>query len=217
MARALRFPQSFAAGSPPTDLPSPKIPAVGWGPTTIADIVENVGAAVVNIDIVKKVRVTSPIRNFDNFGFFNFMPEFKDFYRDRVVPQKGAGSGFIIDAKGYILTNFHVVKGADEIKVTLKDGRKLEGKVIGEDSSLDLAVIKVHAKELPTLNLGDSSKIRVGEWVIAIGNPYGFANTVTAGIISATGRSLKNLGKENLIQTDTPINPGNSGRPAVGP
>lgn len=214
--------QSFAAGSPPKDT-LPKVPtidvtrspAIGWGPTTIADIVEEVGDSVVNIDIVKKVRISSPFKGFDNFGFFDFMPEFKDFYRGRVVPQKGAGSGFIIDAKGLVLTNYHVIKGADEIKVTLKDGRKLDGQVIGKDASLDLAVIEVKAKDLPTLKLGDSSKIRPGEWVIAIGNPYGFANTVTAGIVSATGRTLKNLGKDNLIQTDTPINPGNSGGPLL--
>ncbi|MFC1571940.1 S1C family serine protease, partial [Candidatus Margulisiibacteriota bacterium] len=93
--------------------------------------------------------------------------------------------------------------------------RKLNGKVIGQDASLDLAVVKVEAKKLPTVTLGDSSKIRPGQWVIAIGNPYGFENTVTAGIISATGRSLDNLGKKNLIQTDTPINPGNSGGPLL--
>lgn len=204
--------QSMAAGS------APKTPPGSWGPNTIANIVEEVGDAVVNIDVVKKVRVSSPFKNFErDFGFFgfDFMPEFRDFYSDRVIPQKGAGSGFIIDSKGYILTNEHVVRGADEIKVTLKDGRKLKGKVAGKDASLDLAVIKVDAKDLPTLKLGDSSKIRPGEWVIAIGNPYGFSNTVTAGIVSATGRTLKDLGKKNLIQTDTPINPGNSGGPLL--
>jgi serine protease Do len=218
--------QSQAAGSAPktpsaetTVIPKIAKPSRGgWKTNTIADIVEEVGDAVVNIDIVKKVRVTSPFKNFDReFGghFFDFMPEFRDFYKDRVIPQKGAGSGFIIDSKGYILTNEHVVRGADEIKVTLKDGRKLTGNVVGQDASLDLAVIKVEAKDLPTVKLGDSSRIRPGEWVIAIGNPYGFSNTVTAGIVSATGRSLENLGKKNLIQTDAPINPGNSGGPLL--
>ncbi len=218
--------QSLASGSAPKTpsaepivLPKTIRPPEGsWGPNTIADIVEEVGDAVVNIDIVKKVRVTSPFRDFDrDFGghFFDFMPEFRDFYKDRIIPQKGAGSGFIIDSKGYILTNEHVVRGADEIKVTLKDGRKLTGKVAGQDASLDLAVIKVDAKDLPTVRLGDSSKIRPGEWVIAIGNPYGFSNTVTAGIVSATGRSLEDLVKKNLIQTDAPINPGNSGGPLL--
>lgn len=214
--------QSLAAGkAPDVKLPeTPKVsaPAGSFGPETIADIVEDVGDAVVNIDVVKKIRVSSPFKNFDrNFGSFgfDFMPEFRDFYQDRVIPQKGAGSGFVIDTKGYILTNEHVVRGADEIKVTLKDGRKFTGKVAGSDASLDLAVIKVEANDLPTVRLGDSSKIRPGQWVIAIGNPYGFSNTVTAGIISATGRSLDDLGKKNLIQTDAPINPGNSGGPLL--
>jgi serine protease Do len=201
-----------AAGTPPKATPEARS---DWGPTTIADIVENVGDAVVNVDVVKKVRVRSPFRNFEgNFGF-ELMPEFKEFFRDRIIPQKGAGSGFIIDKKGHILTNEHVIRSADEIKITLKDGRKLNGTVIGKDASLDLAIIKVDAKNLPSLKLGDSSKLRPGEWVIAIGNPYGFANSVTAGIVSATGRELKGLGKKNLIQTDTPINPGNSGGPLL--
>jgi len=223
---------SLAAGSAPkaapgaaaptnTDTPAVtttlprKISIPGWGPKTIADIVENVGDAVVNVDVVKKIRVSSPFRNFrGNFGF-EFMPEFEDMFRDRVVPQKGAGSGFIIDKKGHILTNEHVIRGADEIKITLKDGRKINGEVIGRDASLDLAIIKVDAKNLPALKLGDSSKIRPGEWVIAIGNPYGFANSVSAGIISATGRDLGGLAKKDLIQTDAPINPGNSGGPLL--
>jgi serine protease Do len=193
---------------------APSIP-FNWGPNAIADIVEVAGKAVVNIDIVKNVKVISPFQEFDQGSGFEFMPEFREFYRERVIPQKGAGSGFIIDSKGYILTNAHVVGGADKITVTLKDGRKLEGKVIGEDAELDLAVVKIEAQDLPIVKMGDSSKIRPGEWVIAIGNPYGFANSVSAGIISATGRSLDNLGKKNLIQTDTPINPGNSGGPLL--
>jgi len=190
------------------------------GPNTIADIVENEGNAVVNIDIVKKVRIRSPFeefeREFGGFGF-EFMPEFRDFFKERVVPQKGAGSGFIVDKRGYILTNEHVVRGADEIKITMKDGKKFDGKVVGQDATLDVAIVKIDAKgaTLPTLPLGDSSKIRVGEWVIAIGNPYGFANSVTAGIVSATGRTLEDLGKKNLIQIDAAINPGNSGGPLL--
>jgi serine protease Do len=215
--------QSLAAGtapqpSTPEAISSPvskSLPAT-FGPETIADIVEKVGESVVNIDVVKKIKISSPFKNFDqDFFGFDFMPEFRQFSQDRVVPQKGAGSGFIIDSKGHILTNEHVVRGADEIKVTLKDGRKLTGKVIGQDASLDLAIIKVDAQDLPSLKLGDSSKLRPGEWVIAIGNPYGFANTVTAGIVSATGRSLDDIGKKNLIQTDAPINPGNSGGPLL--
>ena len=191
-----------------------------FGTSTIADIVESEGNAVVNIDIVKKVTLRSPFADFDrDFGFFGFEadPQFRDFFKERVVPQRGAGSGFIIDKKGYVMTNEHVVRGADEIKVTLKDGRKFSGKTVSSDPDLDIAVVKLDTKgvQLPTLPLGDSSKIRPGEWVIAIGNPYGFANTVTAGIISATGRSLEDLGKKNLIQIDAAINPGNSGGPLL--
>ena len=220
--------QSSASGTAPKILPpkpttttttlAPKALSRTWGPNIIADIVEEVGDAVVNVDIVKKVKISSPFKDFDReFGFFGFesMPEFREFFKDRVIPQKGAGSGFIIDSKGHILTNEHVVRGADEIKVTLKDGRKFTGKVAGKDASLDLAIIKVDAKDLPALKLGDSTNIRPGEWVIAIGNPYGFANTVTAGIVSATGRTIEDLGKKNLIQTDAPINPGNSGGPLL--
>lgn len=224
LGTGIAISQSVASSGKPPQPPAtevktaktPKMFSGALGPNTIADIVEEVGDAVVNIDVVKKVKVSAPFSNRDFGGFFfDFMPEFREHYKDRVIPQKGAGSGFILDKKGHVLTNEHVVQGADEIKVTLRDGRKLTGKVIGSDSSLDLAIIKVEAKDLPAVKLGDSEKIRPGQWAIAIGNPYGFSNTVTAGIISATGRSIKNLGKENLIQTDTPINPGNSGGPLL--
>lgn len=211
----LAVSQSLAFGP----VPSISNPAV-FGTETIADIVENEGDAVVNIDVVKKIKVGSPFGNFErDFGSFGFefMPEFKNFFQERVVPQKGAGSGFIVDAKGYVLTNEHVVKGADEIKVALRNGQKFTGKVVGQDTDLDVAIVKIDAggHALPVLPLGDSSKIRPGEWVIAIGNPYGFANTVTTGIISATGRTLEDLGKKNLIQIDAAINPGNSGGPLL--
>ncbi len=186
-------------------------------PNLIADIVEQVGPAVVNIDVVKmeRQRIFNPLKDFD-FGFgFEMDPEFKRYFEDRLVPLKGAGSGFIIDKEGYIFTNAHVVKGADKIRVTLKDGRSFDGKVIGSDSTLDVAVVKIEAHNLPAATLGDSSRVRVGEWVIAIGNPYGFSNTVTAGIVSAIGRTLGELGKKDLIQTDAAINPGNSGGPLI--
>jgi len=183
----------------------------------IADVVEKVGPTVVNIDVVKmeKTKILNPFQDFD-FGYgFEPNPGFKDFFEDRIVPIKGAGSGFIIDKDGYIFTNEHVIRGADKIKVTLKDGRSFDGKVIGSDNTLDVAVVKISAHDLPTIALGDSSSIRPGEYAIAIGNPYGFSNTVTAGIISATGRTLGELGKKDLIQTDAAINPGNSGGPLI--
>jgi len=189
------------------------------GNNSIADIVEKVGNAVVNIDVVKMEhqRVFNPFQDFEkNFGFgFEVDPNFKEMFKDRIVPVKGAGSGFIIDDAGHVLTNAHVVKDADKIRITLKDGRVFDAKVIGIDSNIDLAVLKMEANGLPKMALGDSGKIRPGEWVVAIGNPYGFGNTVTAGIISATGRTLNDIGKKNLIQTDAPINPGNSGGPLI--
>lgn len=202
------------------NLPSPpKQPVLTpKGMNIFADIAEEVGPAVVNIDVVKmqKTRVFNPFKDFEDFGSgFRLHPEFKQFFEDKIIPIKGAGSGFIIDKKGHVLTNEHVVGNADKIKVSLKDGRKFDAKLIGKDKSLDLAIIKIEAKDLPIVTLGDSSKIRPGEWVVAIGNPYGFANSVTAGIISATGRSLADLGKRNLIQTDAAINPGNSGGPLI--
>jgi serine protease Do len=197
-----------------------KAPSFGINnPNAIADIVDKVGGAVVNIDVVKMEhqQIFSPFKDFEkNFGFgFEMDPNFKEFFEDKLVPIKGAGSGFIIDGKGHILTNAHVVKGADKIKTTLRDGRTLDAKIIGIDSTIDLAVLKINAEKLPQMVLGNSGKIRPGEWVIAIGNPYGFSNTVTAGIISATGRTLNDIGKKDLIQTDAPINPGNSGGPLL--
>jgi serine protease Do len=186
---------------------------------TIADIVEKAGPAVVNIDVVKmqKAQIFNPFKDFEkDFGFgFDFDPQYRNFFEDKIFPVKGAGSGFIIDKEGYILTNEHVARGADKIKITLKDGRTFDGKAVGHDAMLDLAVIKIEAHDLPTVTLGNSSKIRPGEWAIAIGNPYGFSNTVTAGIISATGRTLGDIGKRDLIQTDAAINPGNSGGPLL--
>ena len=219
--------QTFGMGNPPQAtvpvIPQPTSPTpslsgpAAFEPNTIADIAEKVGPAVVNIDVTKmrKTHVFNPFQDFDQFFGFQLDPEFRQFYEDKIVPVKGAGSGFIIDSKGHIVTNEHVVGGADKIKVTLKDGRKLDAKLIGADKTLDLAVIKIEAGDLPVVKLGDSSKLRPGEWAIAIGNPYEFSNTVTVGIISGTGRALADIGKSDLIQTDAPINPGNSGGPLI--
>ncbi len=137
--------------------------------------------------------------------------------RSRV--ERGTGSGFIIGSDGRILTNAHVVDGADTVKVTLKDGRSLEGKVLGADPVTDVAVVKVEANNLPTVALGNSEQLKPGEWAIAIGNPLGLDNTVTTGIISATGRSSGQVGvpdkRVDFIQTDAAINPGNSGGPLL--
>jgi S1-C subfamily serine protease len=137
--------------------------------------------------------------------------------RERIV--RGTGSGFIISANGQILTNAHVVNGADRVSVTLKDGRTLEGKVLGEDPVTDIAVIQVQGNNLPVVEIGNSDALQPGEWVIAIGNPLGLDNTVTAGIISATDRSASDIGvtdkRIGFIQTDAAINPGNSGGPLL--
>jgi serine protease Do len=129
------------------------------------------------------------------------------------VPQQGQGSGFIVQSDGVILTNAHVVEGADEVRVRLPDRREFQGKVLGVDKPTDIAVVKIDAKGLPAVKLGDPKDVRVGEWVLAIGSPFGFENTVTAGIVSATSRSLPDGTYVPFIQTDAAVNPGNSGGP----
>jgi serine protease Do len=141
-----------------------------------------------------------------------FAPFFRGFQNPHPQPMHGEGSGFIIRTDGLILTNAHVVKGASEVTVRLTDRREFTAKVIGIDTKSDIAVIKIQAKDLPTVQLGDSRSLKVGEWVLAIGAPFGFENSATAGIVSAKGRSL-NGDYVPFIQTDVPINPGNSGGP----
>jgi serine protease Do len=126
---------------------------------------------------------------------------------------QGFGSGFIVEANGVILTNAHLVEGADEVRVRLPDRREFKGKVVGTDKLTDIAVVKIDAKDLPVVKLGDPQNVRVGEWVVAIGSPFGFENTVTAGIVSATARSLPEGTYVPFIQTDAAVNPGNSGGP----
>ena len=132
---------------------------------------------------------------------------------------RGTGSGFIVKSDGLVMTNAHVVDGADQVTVKLKDGREFTGQVVGEDKLTDVAVVKIQASNLPTVEIGNSDQLRPGEWAIAIGNPLGLDNTVTAGIISGTGRSSSEIGspdrRTNYIQTDAAINPGNSGGPLL--
>jgi serine protease Do len=181
----------------------------------ISQIAESVGPAVVNIDVMRYVE-TTPFSTRDPIfeWFFEQHEEFR-----RRIPQKGAGSGFIVDKEGYVLTNEHVVHGAEEIKVTLSDGREFIGEVVGSDVTTDMAIVKIDANDLPMVILGDSDSLKVGEIVIAIGNPYGLEKTVTMGVVSAKGRDISagSEGQEyrNLIQTDTAINPGNSGGPLL--
>jgi serine protease Do len=190
-------------------------------PQSFADLAEKVKPAVVNISTETTLKIPgSPFRHFfgpESSPFDDFLKRFFGDIPDRELKQKSLGSGFIIDKDGYIITNNHVVEGAEEIKVKLVDGREFNAKVVGRDPKTDLALIKISSifKDLPALPLGDSDKIRVGDWVLAIGNPFGLGHTVTQGIISASGRTIGSGPYNNFLQTDAPINPGNSGGPLI--
>ena len=180
----------------------------------ISEVASKVKPSVVNISSIKTIKTPGFSSPFFNDPFFRqfFGDEFGFFEKPREYKQSGLGSGVIVDKDGYILTNNHVVKGADEIKVKLADNREFKGKIIGTDPKTDLAVIKINANDLPVIKFGDSDKLRVGETVLAIGNPFGLTQTVTSGIVSATGRANVGIADyEDFIQTDAPINPGNSG------
>jgi len=198
-----------------------------------ATIAEKASPAVVAIKVEKHVTVNSPTFQspFDD-QFDPFSDDFFDYFFRRRAPrqqpqqprrspkreyrQMGQGSGFIVSADGYILTNNHLVGDVDEVKVALTDGREFTAKIIGTDPDSDVAVIKIDSNNLPFLEMADSDKIGVGEWVVAIGNPFGLSHTVTAGIVSAKGRSGLGISAyEDFIQTDAAINPGNSGGPLV--
>ena len=170
-------------------------------------MIERVSPAVVNISVSGSVKVDNPLAQDEFFRrFFDLPPDGR-----REVD--AAGSGVIVDAaKGYILTNHHVIENADQITVTLLDNRSTTAHVVGSDAGSDIAVLKVDEEDLTQLPLGDSSKLRVGDYVVAIGNPFGFSHTVTSGIVSALGRSgINRDAYEDFIQTDASINPGNSG------
>jgi serine protease Do len=190
-------------------------------PQSFADLVDRVKPAVVNISTTSIVKVPGgPFRDFfgqDGGPFGDFFHRFFGEVPDQELKQQSLGSGFIIDKEGYIITNNHVVEGAEEIKVKLADGREFKAKVVGRDSKTDLALIKISSffENLPSIPLGDSDKMRVGDWVLAIGNPFGLEETVTQGIISATGRVIGSGPYDNFLQTDAPINPGNSGGPLI--
>lgn len=182
-------------------------------------LVERYGKGVVNISTVREARV---VEGADPFGFderhaeifrrFGFPFPFGGGPRQE-PERRGTGSGFIISADGLILTNHHVVDGADEIKVRLTDNREFTGKVLGSDAKTDIAVVKIEAKDLPYLTMGNSDELKVGEWVAAIGSPFGLDNTVTSGIVSAKSRKLPSDQYVPFIQTDVAVNPGNSGGP----
>jgi len=192
-----------------------------------ADLVEENGKAVVNISTRQKTQGNDPWNQLrKEFGNEFHIPEgspfgelFKRFLGGRGSAPRppsepsSLGSGFIISEDGYIITNHHVVAGADEILVRLSDKRELSAKIIGSDETSDIALLKVDANNLPVVNIGTSENLRVGEWVLAIGSPFGFDHSATAGIVSAKGRSLPSANYVAFIQTDVAINPGNSGGP----
>lgn len=204
-SRMATLPPAFAAPSTNPDV------------NYITQVVDKVGPAVVRIDSSRTVTQRSP-QGLDD-------PFFQQFFGTPGASQpsqrveRGTGSGFIISANGEILTNAHVVDGADTVTVILKDGRSFQGKVMGADPVTDVAVVKIQANDLPVVAVGNSDQIKPGEWAIAIGNPLGLDNTVTQGIISATGRSSSEIGvpdkRIEFIQTDAAINPGNSGGPLL--
>lgn len=174
---------------------------------SIADIVESVGPTVVYLEVTQ------------NSGISRIQPGFWDWYfPEQQQTQTGTGTGFIIDANGYILTNQHVIEGASKVTVKLQNqDQSYSAKVIGQDHDLDLALLKIDASNLPVITMGDSDAMRIGDPVIAIGNPYGLDHTVTTGVVSAKSRpiTISDRSYKNLIQTDTAINPGNSGGPLI--
>jgi serine protease Do len=206
----LHHAPATAAVLPP--IPAATVQSPGGGAVVMPDfplITQRYGPAVVNISVSGRARPAANMS--DPLEFF------RQFQRggvpQREVPVRGMGSGFIVGADGIVLTNAHVVKDATEVVVKLTDRREFKAKVLGSDPKTDVAVLKIDASNLPVVTLGSSEKLSVGEWVLAIGAPFGFENTVTAGVVSAKGRSLPDDSAVPFIQTDVAVNPGNSGGP----
>ena len=197
---------------------SPAAPAqVGKGLPDFTELYEQQGPAVVSIDVTQKSRRSVMPELSEDDPFYEFFRRFGQIPRNTPRPrdfeQQSTGSGFILSADGYVLTNAHVVDDASEVSVKLTDKREFKAKVIGTDKRTDVALLKIEATGLPKVTIGDPEKLKVGEWVAAIGKPFGLENTITAGIVSAKGRELPNENLVSYIQTDVPINPGNSGGP----
>ena len=198
---------------------APSITATPSGLPSFADLADHASPAVVHVRVVGVERASERGRGFGGprnpFGPQSpFPPGFGGRRPHQGLPRRSSGSGFIIRKDGLIITNNHVVEGASEIMVSLPDEREYQATVLGRDPKTDLAVLKVESeRDLPVANLGDSEDVRIGDWVMAIGNPFGLSNTVTAGIVSATGRTIGAGPYDDFIQTDASINPGNSGGP----
>lgn len=204
--------------------PSPSQPAAAarsatppvFAPTNFSDIAERQGPAVVHVSVAGMVKTSGPAgpQLDPRDPFYEFFRRFQGPQQGpSEAPTRGTGSGFIVKSDGVVLTNAHVVADANEVTVKLQDKREYKAKVIGLDKVSDVAVLKIDAKDLPTVTIGDPKAARVGDWVVAIGSPFGFDNTVTAGIVSAKSRTLPDDGYVPFLQTDVAINPGNSGGP----
>jgi serine protease Do len=197
---------------------APAAPAQsGRGLPDFTDLYEQQGPAVVSIDVTQTVKRSQFPDLSEDDPFYEFFRRFgqvpRGRERQRDFEQQSVGSGFILSSDGFVLTNAHVVDDASEVLVKLTDKREFKAKVVGLDKRTDVAVLKIDATGLPRVTIGDPEKLRVGEWVAAIGKPFGLENTITAGIVSAKGRELPNENLIPFIQTDVPINPGNSGGP----
>jgi serine protease Do len=204
---------SYSAGTQP-EISDKAVDLLSRTNQAMAEVVSAVKPSIVNISSTKTVKTHGFRSPFFNDPFFNrfFGDQFGHLDKPREYKQSGLGSGVIVNEDGYILTNNHVIKDADEIVVKLSDKREFKGKVVGTDPKTDLAVVRIDADDLPVIKIGDSYDLKVGETVIAIGNPYGLSQTVTSGIVSAKGRANVGIADyEDVIQTDAPINPGNSG------
>jgi serine protease Do len=219
--RAGTFRQAAAAANPPATVAVASATTSAAALPDFADLVAQNGPAVVQISVSKdaqKVVGRHGAPKDDDDDPFNgaLPPWFRNFPMPKApdaTPSRGVGSGFIVGSDGIVLTNAHVVDGADEVTVRLTDRREFKAKVLGTDRTTDVAVLKIDAKSLPAVKIGNPEATRVGEWVVAIGTPYGLDNTVTSGIVSAKGRSLPGDSAVPFIQTDAAVNPGNSGGP----
>jgi serine protease Do len=209
------FPQEAAAASAPLSVATASSASALLPDFT--GIVERNGPAVVNISVTHDVKTAANMPQFEgldpNSPFFEYFRQFPGAAPHGSAPEHGQGSGFIVSPDGIILTNAHVVDAATEVTVRLTDRREFRAKVLGSDKPSDVAVLKIEATGLPTVKLGSSTNEKVGEWVLAIGSPFGFENSVTSGIVSAKSRSLPDGTYIPFIQTDVAVNPGNSGGP----
>ncbi|HET7363688.1 MAG TPA: DegQ family serine endoprotease [Burkholderiales bacterium] len=203
---------SNAAGPQPAAAPAATASAAVRGPGfDFTQLAKDEGPAVVNISVTKEVAAQMPQLD-PSDPFYQFFRRFQG-PSPRQIPERGIGSGFIISPDGYILTNAHVIDGVKEVQVKLTDRREFTARVVGTDTKTDVALIKIDAKNLPTVRLGSAKNVEVGQWVVAMGSPFGFENSLTAGVVSAKSRSLPGDGYVPFIQTDVAVNPGNSGGP----